>query len=130
MKDGIKICGCALVAVLFILFYGKFRCDHPNFKDPLLNNIVSDLDGWSLTHLGFYMLMGYLFPDKIPILFLLGVLWEIIEFYMSTTNGGLIGKFGFCQNVGEGSWWFGRYSDIIVNGVGLYIGYKLNKMHN
>ena len=45
----------------------KFRCDHTEYEDPLLTEIGLGLDGWSATHFIFYLLLGYMFPQRLYI---------------------------------------------------------------
>jgi hypothetical protein len=80
-------------------------------------------DGWAISHVLFYALLGYLYPDRWMYLFVTGVLWEIIEsrfedkpFYLSS-----------CKGREKEKWWYGRYEDIISNTIGMMIGICLRK---
>ena len=39
-----------IIPLLFIFHYGKFRCNHKTYKDPLETKLLYELDGWSATH--------------------------------------------------------------------------------
>ena len=64
-----------LLITCLIFLYGRFRClNKDNYKDPLENGIKkTSLDGWSLTHLFFYMLIGFLYPNT----FILTLIFKI-----------------------------------------------------
>lgn len=130
MNDYVKITGIGLACVLVIILYGTFRCKYSTFVDPLTFSFAPPpldkyLDGWGLSHLFFFMALGYLFPKKLLFSFALGVLWELVEysmkehpFYLSKCN------YNLKTHKGEG-WWYGRWQDIVMNSVGLYIGSTL-----
>lgn len=124
---------CSL-CVCLILAYGNYRCFNKDtyFKDPLLTKLgLLDLDGWSLTHVLFYVLLGYLFPDHFVPLMLMGVLWEIVEEFVLNRLSSARSK---CDKIvlprdHENRWWFGRVSDIPMNALGFVIGFHLkNKL--
>lgn len=122
------------LCVCLIFTYGNYRCSNKDtyFKDPLLTKLgLMDLDGWSLTHILFYLLLGYLFPDHFVPLMLMGVLWEIVEHFVLNHLKSL-NYHAKCTNMllprdQENRWWFGRVSDIPMNALGFAIGYHLNK---
>jgi glycopeptide antibiotics resistance protein len=67
----------------------------------------------------------YLFPNNYIFIWILGVCWEIVEFifkdhpfYFSDC------KYKLTTDKNEG-WWYGRYEDIIVNTLGILLGYFL-----
>ncbi len=118
---------------LFVIFsYGSYRCDNPDYKDILEDEIgIFDLDGWSISHLLFYMLIGYLFPHKNYILlaFIFGILWELIEYYNEKFTPKL---FGGCKKLKtdkneDDNWWYSKPTDILMNALGLIIGFHLWK---
>jgi hypothetical protein len=86
-------------------------------------------DGWGLIHLTFYALLTYLYPQYYLEIFIIGVLWEIIEsinmskgkpFYMSSCNINTN-----TDDINE--WWNGRWQDIIMNTLAQLFGYMLYK---
>ena len=123
------------LCVFLILAYGNYRCSNKDtyFKDPLLTKLgVLDLDGWSLTHVLFYVLLGYLFPEHFVYLMLAGILWEIVEEFVLNHLSSL-DYHSKCSKIlpprdQENRWWFGRVSDIPMNALGFVIGYRLAKL--
>jgi len=120
-----------IICVIIIFIYGSYRCNNPDFKDPLQTKLrLFDLDGWSLSHLLFFMLIGYNYGGQYLIAaFILGVLWEGFEHYYGEKRPGWLGGYGDCNKMRtdplEGNWWYGKFSDIIMNILGLIIGYYL-----
>ena len=109
------------LCVAAILAYSNYRCSSRSryFRDPLLTKLgVWDLDGWSLTHVLFYVLLGYLFPTQFVPLMAAGVLWELTESHIMTR----LSARGKCAEMESSSWWFGRLSDIPMNALGFYLG--------
>jgi hypothetical protein len=83
------------------------------------------LDGWGISHLLFFALLGYLFPKQLLFSFFLGVIWELVEY--SVGNRPI--HFIKCQHIlkthkGE-DWGYGRWQDIVMNATGLWIGFVL-----
>jgi len=117
-----------MACVAVIVTYGTLRC-RGTFVDPLTWSPVGApwnkfLDGWGVSHLLFYAVLGYSFPHRLLFITLLGVLWELLEmrfkehpFYLSKCKYE-------AQAPGEGyeHWWTGRWQDIVNNTVGLVLG--------
>jgi len=104
------------------------------YKDPLENGIKkSSIDGWSLTHLFFYMLIGYKYPNTFILTLIFGILWELFETYIGLYEPKLFENWGFCnlkhKNLKK-KWWYGKLSDPIINSIGFFIGMKINKIKN
>lgn len=125
MKDYILIASILLICFLSIAMYGTYRCNHPDFKDPLSKSLITGLenytDGWGILHLLFYSFLTYLYPKHWLLICITGVLWEGVEmifkhkpFYLDKCNLNL-----------SKNWWYGRYEDIIMNTIGVVIGYSL-----
>ena len=116
------------LAVLSICVYGYLRC-RVGFRDPLSTKLhVWDLDGWSLSHLILFTFIGYAFPGTLTglIAFACGTAWEGIEHVLGKSRPSWLGGWGDCEAAEfakeNANWWFGRYSDIIVNGGGILLG--------
>ena len=129
-SDIFKILIFFLVILSLIFSYGNFRCKNPDYRDPLMRKLgILDLDGWSITHFLTYMLITYIFPDYWVLIAVMGVSWEVFEQVLGSSRPGWLGGFGNCAttdpNVKE--WWFGRLSDIVINFMGMSIGYYLAK---
>tara|TARA_B100000579_G_scaffold429169_1_gene440492 strand:+ start:330 stop:758 length:429 start_codon:yes stop_codon:yes gene_type:complete len=122
------------ICVFFIILYGRFRFifkDENNKKDylfldgePLFTYGSFEFDKWHITHIVFYALLGFLYPKTFYFTMFLGIIWEIIEFYIGYSKPKWV--FDYWKNSTE--WWFGRNSDIVVNLIGFIIGMKLRKV--
>ena len=115
-----------ILPLLFIFPYGKYRCSHKSFKDPLETNLFFGLDGWSTTHLCWFMVMGYIYPETIMLSTIIGILWELFEHYYGKNRPGWLGGYGDCNNLAtdqvSGNWWYGKWTDIICNMIWVYNG--------
>jgi hypothetical protein len=115
-----------LLPLCFIFPYGKYRCTHPSYKDPLETPLLPGLDGWSASHFLFFMLVGYLFPKTFILSMAIGTAWELFEHYYGKERPGWLGGYGDCNNLAtdrtEGNWWYGKWTDIVCNATGFLIG--------
>jgi hypothetical protein len=112
-----------LFVMLLIFIYGVIRCKKV-LKDPLLNYVPgTKIDGWSMSHFLLYAFLSYLFPTKWVYLFGAGAAWETFE-YISELNPELTEGIGNCST-GE-TWWFGQWSDILMNSLGIATGKLLH----
>lgn len=119
------------LVVATIVGYGTFRCTQKDYVDPLTKSLLPApfdgfTDGWAFLHFACFCLITYLFPQHYILIWILGVSWEIIEFifkdhpfYFSDC------KYKLTTDKDEG-WWYGRYEDIIVNTLGMYLGYYMS----
>ncbi len=115
-------------------------------KRPILVVPSAVIDWWSVTHIVFFGFMGFFFPDYLFELFLLGILWEVIEDGLSPReNKGLVTcnknyknawmntfKTMWCDNIArEKDYWYGKWDDVFSNTLGLLIGHFLrcNNLH-
>lgn len=116
------------ICVLLIIFYGTFRCNNPIFKDPLINGLTNNsnankfLDGWGIAHLLFFFFLTFLYPSNFIYIFILGVIWEIIEtifkdrpFYILNCKAYDV----LNTDPNYSPWWYGRWQDIIMNSIGI-----------
>ena len=128
------ITSIALLAIMFVStviaigLYGHLRCRR-KFVDPLSTKLhVWDLDGWSVTHFVLFSIVGYLFHGwRMGIVALLfGVAWELVEHWMGRSRPSWLGGWGDCKaeefEKHNANWWFGRYSDIAMNAMGILVG--------
>lgn len=119
----------SLICVFIIIVYGTYRCKNTNFVDPLTKSFFPSplnkfLDGWGISHLVFFLILGYLYPQTQFLIysFILGVIWELIE-YSIKDHPFYLSKCKY--NIGTDNtkhWWYGRWQDIIMNSIGLLIG--------
>ena len=104
-----------LLSVAAILIYGIIKAKYLNHFDILQNKLgVWDLDGWSLTHVVLYFMLAYIYPKKWKIIFITGVIWEIIESAIGTPLCRTIRQSGVLD-----CWWYGKISDVVVNSIGI-----------
>jgi phosphatidylserine decarboxylase len=119
--------------VVVIFMYGKYRCenikDHTDMLEFSLfkNSKKYGIDGWLLSHLLFFMLLGYLYPNSMRISVIFGVLWEIFEWYVGIYKPKWLEGMGFCKSPSGAKnkgkvWWYGKWQDIISNTSGFTIG--------
>ena len=151
-----------------IILYGRYRClNIDKYKDPLqfCFNETCDLDGWSITHLLFYMFIGYLYPQTLILTMFFSGLWELFEYYVGHYKPPFMENWGFClsdncaecekckdgsnvtdlentkdlekcekckngENIKEHVWWYGKYSDLLINFIGFIIGMSINRYMN
>jgi len=131
-----------IICVVSIFIYNGYLCfNKDQGSKDILNEIdlnVIDLNGWSLTHLFFYTLIGYLFKGNYLIYaFILGLIWEIIEYLYGEISMYYKDKEnpkwfidGNCNIPMDGNykkWWYSKPSDIMVNTLGLILGSYLRK---
>lgn len=124
-----------VVVVLAIIVYG-YLLRRFKQRDFLATEIYShplceNIDGWSVTHLLFFGLLGVLYPGR-PLQFLsVGILWEVIETALGQNKLEVSGK--RLQLIGDqdadgtptgndDSYWYGKSSDIVVDILGYCIG--------
>ena len=123
-----------LICTIIIFLYSRFRClNLKNYKDPLKKSFYKKykLDGWSSTHLIFYLLIGYLYPNTFLLTFIFGVIWELFETYIQIYEPTLFKNWGFCETSDgklKKKWWYGKKSDIFVNTFGFLLGKYLSKL--
>lgn len=109
-----KVCAHHIYALVFgaIVLYGLFLKGRSG-SDALETKFAAcqGCDFWALTHFALYLVLGYLFPKHLGVLFLIGIGYELFEAFL-----------GASMNIGKESWWYGRISDIVFNTLGMLIG--------
>jgi hypothetical protein len=121
-----------IICAVIIVLYGLFRCYHPGFSDPFAKSFISNkkvmgfFDGWAFLHLFFYMFVTILYPNKWIQTSIIGVLWELIELSSKERPFYMPKCFYLSKNDSKEPWWYGRYEDIIMNSIGIFIGYYIN----
>ena len=121
-----------VIAIVAIGVYGNYRCKHPQYKDVLETRLGdTTLDGWSLTHFFFFGFVGYKYPHTLVLSLGLGVAWELFEHYYGKLRPGWLGGFGDCPNLQSdynetGNWWYGKWSDVLLNTLGFLLGAWFN----
>lgn len=123
---------CIIGLIVLILSYFKCKNIISNKYDILTKSynftnykfLNEYVDGWGLSHLLLYGIMTFIYPNQWHFIFLIGVVWEIIEIILSYIP---IFKC-YLLNYGRGQvteWWYARFEDIIMNWLGIIIGYYL-----
>ena len=93
-----------ITCILVIAFYGKYRCTHIEEHKDILefdlykNSSKYGVDGWSITHLLFNALIGYLYPKALILSMFLGGFWETFETYVGMYRPDIMDEYGFCAN--------------------------------
>ena len=126
-----------ILPVLSIFIYGKYRCDNyhkNNNVDRLEFNLFKNshkfgLDGWSITHFTLFFIIGFFYPQIFIITISLGILWELFETFIGIYKPTFIKGFGFCTLTDNKYkvWWYGKWSDLVVNLLGFLCGSYLKK---
>ena len=118
-----------------IFIYGKYRCDNPDFKDPLQIKIpIWDLDGWSILHFFTFLYFGYLFPNYLFLAMIIGILWELFEFFYGYFKPTFLRGWGHCISTdiidkdNNNIWWYGKISDLACNFTGFICGMYFRKL--
>lgn len=129
-----------LFAILFIML-GHVYPDQiqSKLKKKIITLPQTDFDMWSVTHFGFFAILAYQFPNHLFELFIIGILWELLEDGLSdaknkqlincSTNHKksyvkeLFQKF-WCNGLARnGDYWYGKWDDIFANILGLIFGH-------
>lgn len=112
-----------LVTSFLIIAHGTYLCRNPDFHstlhDPILGTMI---DGWEITHFVLYAVLTYIWPRQALFIFVMGVIWETLEcvfrhhpvFLMKCKDPNIRDTF-----------WYERWSDILVNALGVTAGYFL-----
>lgn len=127
-----------IVCVLAIILYGHFL-RRTKTKDVLARRlfhhpVCQDIDGWSVSHLLFFGLLGLLYPGHHLQFLLVGAFWEVVETALGQNRFELSGR--RIQLIGEqdaeggstgkaDAYWYGKESDIIMDVFGYAIGSSL-----
>lgn len=136
MHPRLQIIIICAICILVIVSYGTFRCHHKEFRDPLTSSIFSHdqkssfFDGWGILHFTFFFGLAYAFPRHAVFLFILGVLWEVVEslmkdhpFYLSKCDAA-----DALNTDGSSAWWYGRWQDIVMNSAGILLALVLKSI--
>lgn len=138
-------CIITVLVVLFILIGHIYpKKIQSVLKEPIIKVDSVTFDWWSVTHFGFFAVLGYLFPFHIAELTILGIIWEIIEDALSPSYNtklincnkkyeGIVQRFKmlWCDITSrDKDYWYGKWDDIFANSLGLIVGQWLRFNHN
>jgi len=146
MKQDLIILSTALgMNALSIFIYFKYlEKTYKNYvqHDPFNKQII-DLpiisknccSWWPISHFVLFTLYSFIWPQYSWILFLYGVLWEVLEGIMNTieTEKGHEVKH---QQTRKGdkveyvTWWEASYKDILFNSTGIIVGRTLRQLYS
>lgn len=135
MNDKIKIILIDCMTAFSIMLYGTYRCRSTSFKDPFTGCVSKNeklckfVDGWGIIHFFYFMILGFFFPEDLPTIFWMGVLWEMVESY-SHDHPFYLAECKYVISTDKDSgWWYGRWQDIVMNTLGMCCGYYLHQKH-
>lgn len=108
-----------LVAIVAVFGIGIIMNSIELKSDPMTKGlgVCDGIDYWSITHLGFYIALGYLFPDRYMFFFIISILWELFEHWCQKSEIYFCGK-----KLSGVEWMHGKMSDIAVNMAGYILG--------
>ena len=92
------------------------------------NNIHDIVDPLSLGHFGIYMLLGMVIKNRYGLALMLGILWELFEYIVTThplTQQLLITYWPIPQKYWEEKNILNRFSDIMFNMAGYFVGNRV-----
>ena len=59
-------------------------------------------------------------------------MWEVFEHVVGKRRPGWMGGYGGCNlatdKKDDGNWWYGKWTDIVMNTTGLILGFLLQKL--
>ena len=124
-----------IVAILLIVVYGFIirtaKCCDALGKEFFHHPICQNIDGWSVTHLLFFGLLGVMYPGNHLQFILVGAGWEVVETVLGQnklgTTGHRIQLIGEQDSAGNSTgnndaYWYGKESDIVVDAIGYCLG--------
>jgi len=125
LSERTQITTICLSMLIVIVLYGSLRCKG-DFVDPLTFSPLGApwdkfVDGWGLSHFIFYGILGYLFPQKLIFISLVGIGWELTEMIFKD-HPFYISKCKYVTSDNEPGWWYGRWQDIVMNTLGMVLG--------
>jgi len=127
MNEYTHILGICLSVVIAIMAYGTYRCKSNSYVDPLTKSMFPHpynmyFDGWGISHFVLFFVLGYLYPSKIIFIWVLGTIWELLE-YSIKDKPFYLSKCNYVIDTDHGAgWWYGRWQDIVMNTAGVFLG--------
>ncbi len=115
--------------VLLSVFGSRNMTQHDFLNQRVMDNPFtgSPLSWWPFTHLVMYIILGWMFPNCLALLFSIGVAWELIEMGFAQIFSQPYHYIRTAQGVEYPNWWAGSTLDIGMNTIGLIIGWWLSK---
>jgi hypothetical protein len=139
----LKIAFSLTVVSLVFIMIGHVYPDkiQSKLKNVLFTLPQTDIDWWSVSHFVYFGILGYLFPNYLFELFIIGILWEVIEDGLTDSNkkqlldcnkeyNGATKHFKhlWCKVFArDGDYWYGKWDDIFANLLGMVVGAFIRK---
>jgi hypothetical protein len=129
-----------VIIVVLLVFSGVFIIVGHKYRDQVqlvlkknFANLPDDnIDGWSISHLVLYAIIGFIKPNYHLTAFTIGAVFEVFEDYMAADkNTQLVncsepfkenGTRKFFCNGRQDDYWYAKHSDIFWNLLGYTIG--------
>lgn len=105
-------------------FYIKYDILSKNYNFTNIKLLNNYLDGWALSHFILFFILTYIYPSEWKFLIIVGILWEITEYILSTKNFHYIYNHKYNEN-----FWYARYQDIIMNILGILTAFTILKIN-
>lgn len=133
MKRVASIVALFVIAIIFIIIGHWYHEDvQVALKQPLVTVAGKTFDWWSLSHLLLYFIIGYITVDKHVMFIGIGVLWELLEDYLSSSRTTQLvdcntasPEHVWCQGW-QDDYWYLEQSDVIMNALGYFLGSALH----
>lgn len=140
-----EVCGATVpcvavyaVAIIAIIAYGHYlrKSGKPDIlaKELSSHPLLEGIDGWSISHLAFFMLLGWMYPGQYLQFLAVGAGWEVVETCLGQNRLEVSGK--RLQLVGDqdsdgrstgkdDAYWYGKQSDVLMDMIGYAVGSEL-----
>jgi hypothetical protein len=112
------------ISIILRYYYDKYQYFDIDFLSFNKQNSLI-FNGWALSHLILYIIIGYFFPNEYLFVFIIGLIWEIYEFSYSYLD--------ICKNIyttllkTNKMYIVGNQYDPLINMIGYFIGCQLFK---
>lgn len=127
-----------IIVIIMVLYWvlmnivlkgSKFSVEQKDFMNKKIFNLdffgESCCSYWALSHFVLFFILGFLFPQCHMLLFVAGVIWELLEniagYFHNKFKGGKSQQI-VIDSVEYKTWWAASFKDIIVNAMGIYLG--------
>lgn len=105
------------ITIAMVISATSFYYSHQKNKSGLLDVELKMITGWRVSHFVLYAIIGFLFPEKFLLWFIVGLVWEIIELTL--------------REITNNDWWgtlSDYFTDIVFNMVGFIVGAYIYKV--
>ena len=105
------------IAIVMAISATGFYYANQNNKSGIFDVEIKMITGWRLSHFVMYAIIGFLFPEKMLMWFIVGLVWEVIELTL--------------REITNNDWWgtaTDYITDIIINMLGFVVGAYIYKI--